>query len=197
MIEETTGGSNNQVDTLGQLVRLCFPVCPTHQDTKSLRMTLHELLRNTEDLQRQFPRRRDDDDSGTYAISLRHCSLADSRRPTVDRLESQCAEHLHTRYQKCHSLSTSGPSCAQHVLSGEKRWDSPSLNLRHGLKSHPLDSRRSRRREVECGERYSLVRSRSSSDSWLVEGNSARARLRLGRHSCIDFGVRVDGLLGH
>lgn len=65
MIQKTTGCGNDQVDSLGQLVGLCLPVCSAHQHTERLRVTLHELFGDAEDLQSQFSSGRNDDDSST------------------------------------------------------------------------------------------------------------------------------------
>ena len=54
MVQQTPRGSDNQVDTLDQLVRLGFPIRASHQDTKGLRMTLHELFGDAKDLESQF-----------------------------------------------------------------------------------------------------------------------------------------------
>lgn len=57
MIQQTTWRCDNQVDTLGQLVRLGLSVGSSHQNTKSLRMTLHELFGDTKDLQSELSSR--------------------------------------------------------------------------------------------------------------------------------------------
>lgn len=70
MIEQTTRSSDNQINTFGQLIRLCFPVRSSHHDPESLRMSLHELLRYSEDLKCKFPSWRNDDHTGTYDYQL-------------------------------------------------------------------------------------------------------------------------------
>lgn len=66
MIKKSTGSSNDEVDALDQLIGLCLTVRTTHEDTKCLRMVLHELLGNTEDLEGEFSRRRDDNDTSSF-----------------------------------------------------------------------------------------------------------------------------------
>lgn len=65
MIEQSTRSSNNQVDTLCQLVRLGLPVGSSHQDSIGLRVVLHQVFGDTVDLQSEFSCRSKDDNSGT------------------------------------------------------------------------------------------------------------------------------------
>ena len=66
MIEQSPWGGHDQINSLCQFIRLCLPVCSSHQYTECLRMTLHQFLCNSEDLQRQFSSGGDDDNSGSY-----------------------------------------------------------------------------------------------------------------------------------
>lgn len=50
MIEKTTGSSDNQINTLGELVGFGFSVGTSHQYTESLRVALHHFFCDTKDL---------------------------------------------------------------------------------------------------------------------------------------------------
>lgn len=66
MVEQTTGRRDQQVDSLLKLVRLRFPVRAAHDDGVGLSVVLHEVSRDVERLQRELPRRCNDNDSSTY-----------------------------------------------------------------------------------------------------------------------------------
>lgn len=65
MIEQSSRGRNDQVDSLLQPVSLGLAVRSSHDDSERLRVVRHELLDDTEDLERKLSRGRDDDDTGT------------------------------------------------------------------------------------------------------------------------------------
>lgn len=66
MIEQSSRGRNDQVDSLLQPVGLGLAVRSSHDDSERLRVVGHELLDDTEDLERKLSRGRDDDDTGTF-----------------------------------------------------------------------------------------------------------------------------------
>ena len=47
MIEKTTRGGDQEIDALGELVRLCLAVGAAHDDAESLRVVLEQVPSNT------------------------------------------------------------------------------------------------------------------------------------------------------
>jgi hypothetical protein len=65
VIEETTGGSDDEVDTLDESIGLGLAVRTSHDNPEGLRMVIHELLDDTEDLEGELSGRGNDDNSGS------------------------------------------------------------------------------------------------------------------------------------
>ena len=61
VIEQTTGSSDDEVDTFLQLVRFGASVGAAHDDAERLVVVCHELLGNTKDLKSELSGGRDDD----------------------------------------------------------------------------------------------------------------------------------------
>jgi hypothetical protein len=68
VIEQTSGGSDEQVDTLDQLLGLGAAVGSSNYDTERLRVVRHEFTCDTEDLEGEFAGGGDDNDTGSYII---------------------------------------------------------------------------------------------------------------------------------
>ena len=69
MIEQTSRSSDEQVDTLDQLLGLGAAVGSSNDDTEGLRVVGHEFASDTEDLEGEFASGRDDNDTGSWRIS--------------------------------------------------------------------------------------------------------------------------------
>lgn len=83
MVEETSRRTDNKIDTLCKLFRLCFSVSAAHDNSTGLIVMLAELFRDTEDLKSKLASRRDDDDTGacysdTIAVSNKISFLSTS-----------------------------------------------------------------------------------------------------------------------
>lgn len=65
MIEKTTGGGNQEVDTLGKLVGLSLTVGTSNDNSESLVVVLEQILGNSKDLKSQLTGRRDNNNTGT------------------------------------------------------------------------------------------------------------------------------------
>ncbi|KAJ6438178.1 LOW QUALITY PROTEIN: acetyltransferase [Purpureocillium lavendulum] len=104
VVEQAAGRGNQQVHALGQLLRLGLAVGAADDDAVRLRVVLHELAGDAEDLQRELAGRGDDDDAGAVA-----------------GLESQGAEDLDGGDQEGERLSGTGLGRTEDVLAGEQR----------------------------------------------------------------------------
>lgn len=102
MVEEPSGRGDEQVDALGQLLGLGLVVGAADDDAVRLRVVLHELPGDAEDLEGELARGRDDDDARA-----------------VPGLEAQGAEHLDGRDEEGERLARARLGRAQHVLAGE------------------------------------------------------------------------------
>lgn len=67
VIEQTTGGCDDQVDTLGELVGFGATVGTTNDDTVGLGVVSHELSCDTEDLEGKLTGGRDNEDTGSVS----------------------------------------------------------------------------------------------------------------------------------
>lgn len=65
VIEETAGGCDEEIDTLGELFGFSAAVGASDDDTVRLGVVGHEFSGDTKDLQGQFTGGRDDDNTGT------------------------------------------------------------------------------------------------------------------------------------
>jgi len=65
MIQQPSRGSDDQVDSLDESIGLSLSVGSSHHDSERLRVMLHQLLGDSEDLKSKLSSRSDDDDSGT------------------------------------------------------------------------------------------------------------------------------------
>lgn len=70
MIEKTTRGSDQEVDTLGKLIGFSLAVGASNDDTKGLVVVLEEVLGNTKDLKSQLTSGRDNDNTGTWILQI-------------------------------------------------------------------------------------------------------------------------------
>jgi len=65
MIQQPSRGSDDQVDSLYESIGLSLSVGSSHHDSKRLRVMLHQLFGDSEDLKSKLSSGGDDDDSGT------------------------------------------------------------------------------------------------------------------------------------
>ena len=65
VIKQTSGGSDEQVDTLDQLLGLGAAVGSSNDDTEGLRVVGHEFAGDTKNLKGEFAGGRNDNDTGT------------------------------------------------------------------------------------------------------------------------------------
>lgn len=155
MVQQSTRSSNNQVDTLRQLVRLGLPVRATHQDAVRLRVGFHKVFCNAVDLQGEFSCWCQDDHPGTCG---RHVSVETrfihprNREHTVRRLKLQRMQHLDTRNQERQRLSTSCSRSTQYVSTRQQRRNRPGLNLGHRCESHAVECGLRGSGEIKSGE---------------------------------------------
>ena len=61
MVEETPGGSHQDVDALAQLLGLLHAAGPPHDEAVGVAVVLQELLKHPKGLHGQLPRGGDDD----------------------------------------------------------------------------------------------------------------------------------------
>lgn len=136
VIQQPPRSSHDQVDPLGQPIRLGLPIRTTHNHPESLTVEpTHQVPHDGEDLKGQFPGWREDDDS----------------RP-VGRFEFESTEDFDGRDQEGQGLAGSGSGCTKDVTTGEERRDGPGLYFCHRGESEGVDSGLSLGREVEGGE---------------------------------------------
>ena len=135
MIEQATGGGDEQVDALAQLLGLGATVGTADDDAVCLGVVLHELAGDAEDLEGQFAGGGDDDGAGA-----------------VSRLEAQGAEHLDSGDQEGEGLAGTGLGRAEDVLAGEQRGDTSPLDLGHLGEAHLGNGLHGLFGQVELGE---------------------------------------------
>lgn len=100
MIQKSPGSGNQQVDTLGQLLDLCFPIGTSDDNAVRLGMVLHKFARHAKNLQRQFARRRHDNDASA-----------------VSWFEAQCTEDLDGGDEKRECLAGTSLGGTENILS--------------------------------------------------------------------------------
>lgn len=119
MVPKTPRSCNQQIHTLHQLLLLRPPVRTPNTNAKRLRMVLHQVPHDTEDLQRQLARGRDDDDArAVHGLELEPVEELDGGDEERERLAGTCARG------------------AEHVFAGEQHGDGFGLYMRHVRHAH-------------------------------------------------------------
>lgn len=106
MIKQSAGGGNEQVNALGQLLDLGSAVGTANDDAVCLRVVLHELTGDAENLQRQLAGGGDDDDAGA-----------------VTGLESEGVEDFDGGDEEGERLSGARLGGTEDVFAGQQRRD--------------------------------------------------------------------------
>jgi len=70
VVEKTSRGGDNQIDALCELLGFGASVGTSDDYAKGLRMVSHQFTSNTEDLKGKFTGGRDDDDTGSWVLSV-------------------------------------------------------------------------------------------------------------------------------
>lgn len=136
MIQQPPGSGHDQIDPLGQPIRLALPISATHDHPESLTVEPgHQVPHDGEDLECEFPRRSEDDDPRT-----------------VCRFKLQGAQDLDGGDEEGQGLSRPGPGGAEDVSAGKQGGDGPSLDFGHGLELERVDGVLRLGGEVERGE---------------------------------------------
>lgn len=119
VIPKPSRSRNQQIHTLHQLLLLRSPVRASNTDPKRLRMVLHQVPRDTEDLQRQLARGGDDDDArAVHGLKLEPVEELDGGDEECERLAGPCA------------------GGAEHVFACEEDGDRLGLHGGHGCHAH-------------------------------------------------------------